>query len=207
VSVRVIGAGVGRTGTLSLKAALETLLGGPCYHMVEVFAHPEHVPAWHAAARGDPPDWHALLAGYRAAVDWPASAFWPELMRVFPDAKVLLSTRDRRAWWESADATIFPHVRTPPPLPAAMAGWPAMVRDLMAARFTLELDDPEAAMAAFDRHNEAVRAGVPAERRIEWRPGDGWEPLCHALGVPVPDAPFPRTNTREDWRSRGAGPP
>ena len=74
--LRVVGAGLGRTGTLSLKVALERLLGGACYHMAELFSHPEHVPLWHAAARGSMPDWHALFRGYRAAVDWPVASFW-----------------------------------------------------------------------------------------------------------------------------------
>ena len=94
MTLRVVGAGLGRTGTLSLKVALERLLGAPCYHMSEVFAHPEHVGAWRDAARGRPPDWSALFAGYRAAVDWPAAAFWPELSAAFPDAIVVLSVRD-----------------------------------------------------------------------------------------------------------------
>src|SRR5690348_10458482 len=106
MSLRVIGAGCGRTGTMSLKLALERLLGAPCYHMVEVFAHPEHVPDWHAAALGNMPDWNALFAGYAAAVDWPASAFWPELSAAFPDALVVLSVRDAQSWWQSAHETI-----------------------------------------------------------------------------------------------------
>lgn len=197
MTLRVVGAGLGRTGTNSLKLGLERLLGAPCYHMMEVFMHLEHVPAWHAAARGQMPDWAALLAGYGAAVDWPAAAFWPELSAAFPDAVVLLSVRDPQSWWQSASETIFPSI-------AQQTGtaWHAMVEALFAARFTRAIDDRDAAIAAFERHNARVRATVPAHRLLEWRATDGWAPLCAALGVAVPDEPFPHTNTRADWQAR-----
>ena len=194
MALRVVGAGLGRTGTMSLKIALERLLGAPCYHMAEVFRHSEHVSHWHAAARGRMPDWHRLLAGYAAAVDWPAAAFWPELSAAFPDALVLLSVRDAQSWWQSASETIFPTSRQ-----AMGTEWYAMIDDVFTARFTKTLDDPIAAMAAFDRHNAHVRMTVPPRRLLEWRAGDGWEPLCTALGVPVPQEPFPHTNARSDW--------
>jgi hypothetical protein len=202
MALRVVGAGLGRTGTLSLKVALERLLGGPCYHMAEVLAHPEHIPAWHSAVRGDMPDWNKLLARYQAAVDEPAAAFWPELSEAFPEALVLLSVRDPQSWWQSADQTIFQHVRNEAPTePPFTIEWHAMVRDLSAALFPNGFDDPAAAMAAFERHNARVREAVPAQRLIEWQTGDGWGPLCTALGVPVPDESFPHTNTRAQWRA------
>jgi hypothetical protein len=193
VTLRVVGAGLGRTGTLSLKLALERLLGGRCYHMLEVFSHPAHVAAWHAAARGRPPDWRTLFAGYRAAVDWPAASFWPELSEAFPDALVLLSVRDPDAWWRSAHGTIFPASLR------ASGEWRAMIDDLFAARFTSALDDRAACIAAFERHNARVRDEVPRARLLEWRAEDGWAPLCRALGVAVPDEPFPRANTTEQF--------
>ena len=196
MALRVVGAGLGRTGTLSLKVALEQLLGGPCYHMAEVFAHPEHVARWHAAARGEMPDWHGLFAGYRAAVDWPAASFWPELARAFPDALVLLSLRDPESWWQSAHDTIFSATR------GASDEWRAMMEELVAARFTGALDDRAACIAAFERHNAAVRQGVPRSRLLEWRAADGWAPICSALGVPVPSEPFPRVNTRDEFIGR-----
>jgi hypothetical protein len=194
MTLRVVGAGLGRTGTLSLKAALERLLGAPCYHMAEVFAHPEHVAGWHDASLGRMPDWRRFLSGYAAAVDWPAASFWPELSAAFPDAIVLLSWRDPQAWWESASQTIFPSSRKVPPGP-----WRTMLDTLFTERFTPELDDRAACIGAFERHNAQVRASVPARRLLEWQAGDGWAPLCKALGVPVPDEPFPRTNTREQF--------
>lgn len=200
MALRVVGAGLGRTGTMSLKIALERLLGAPCYHMSEVFRHPEHIRAWHAAARGDMPDWEKLFEGFAATVDWPAASFWPELSRAFPNAIVLLSVRDPQAWWESASQTIFPSVEEAP-----RDAWYEMVHDLMAARFTTELHDRAAAIAAFERHNAEVRKAVPRARLLEWTAADGWEPLCKALGIPVPQEPFPRANTKEDFLAmRGA---
>ena len=96
--MRIVGAGVGRTGTLSLKFALERLLGAPCYHMMELFVHPDHLPSWSAAARGEMPDWRELLKGCAATVDWPAAAYWSEISEAFPEALVLLSVRDPEAW-------------------------------------------------------------------------------------------------------------
>jgi hypothetical protein len=197
--VRVVGAGLGRTGTLSLKVALEKLLGTPCYHMAEVFGHPEHVPLWHQAAKGDLPDWNDIFAGYQAAVDWPASAFWEELSQENPDAVILLSVRDPDSWWDSASNTIF-HFREQVQGPHR-----AMVDELFAARFTLDLTNKAACIEQFERHYEYVRKAAPADRLIEWRPGDGWAPLSDALGVPIPDEPYPHVNTRDDWAKRRAG--
>lgn len=197
--LRVVGAGLGRTGTHSLKLALEQLLGAPCYHMLEVFAHPEHVPLWQQAVdTGDAP-WDELFRGYAAAVDWPVGSFYRELADAYPDAVVLLSTRDTDGWWKSAHATIFnfPDMEATP----EMAGWLRMVSDMMATRFTADLDDEAAAKAAYERHNAEVRASVPPERLLEWQPGDGWKPLCDALGIAVPDEPFPHVNTTAEFRA------
>jgi hypothetical protein len=202
MSVRVVGAGLGRTGTNSLKLALERLLGEPCYHMFECYRRPEHMPVWTAAAGGDTPDWDELLSGYGAAIDFPPAAFWPELMRAFPEALILLSVRDTNEWWTSASRTIFPAVLAMPPGPVR-----EMIEALWSSRFTLAVEDEHAAKAAFETFNAQVRAGVPAERLLEWRPGDGWEPICAALELPVPPEPFPHVNTtREFLETRAAGP-
>ena len=197
MALRVVGAGLGRTGTLSLKLALERLLGAPCYHMLEVFQHPEHIAAWHAAARGEPVDWHALFRGYAAAVDWPAGSFWPEVSAAFPDALILLSMRSAESWWLSASQTIFPSS-------AKMAGspWHAMWTELAQNRFTTRLDDRSAAIAAYERHNADVRARAPEGRLLEWQARDGWEPLCRVLGVAVPGEPFPHANSSEEFIGR-----
>ena len=200
MTLRVVGAGVGRTGTHSLKIALEQLLGGPCYHMIEVFGHPEHVPLWHSAARGEMPDWDSLFDGYVASVDWPGAAFWRELSAGYPDAVVLLSVReDAEQWWTSASRTIFEVMNSP--VVEAFPDWGEMVGDLMRLRFTDRTDDRQAAIAAYEAHNAAVRGEVPRERLVEWQPRDGWQPLCAALGVPVPDEPFPKVNSTEDFRA------
>lgn len=201
MALRVVGAGLGRTGTHSLKLALERLLGAPCYHMVEVFQHPEQVPLWTAAANGNMPDWNQLFAGYAAAVDWPASAFWPEISAAFPEALVILSVRDSNSWWKSANGTIFPASLSADP----ESEWRKMLDALMANRFTSALKDRAACIAAFERHNAQVRASVPPERLLEFRASEGWEPLCAALGVPVPEEPYPVTNTSEDWAARRNG--
>lgn len=189
MSLRVIGAGLPRTGTRSLKAALEVLLGQPCYHMEDVFENLDHVAVWRRALAGTAPDWTGFPPGYAAAVDWPSSTFWPELSGANPAALIVLSTRTRPGtWWRSADRTILPGIRRPPP--PELADWHAMVR-VLADRFTSDWEDEQAANDAYDRHNETVRRLAPAHRLLEWQAEQGWEPLCRALGVPVPDQPFP----------------
>jgi hypothetical protein len=196
--LKVVGAGLGRTGTHSVKLALERLLGEPCYHMIEVFGHPDHVPMWHQAVRGEMPDWDELFAGYGAAVDWPAAAFWKEQSEAYPDALILLSTRDSAGWWRSCDNTIFEVFRTADEkMPSE---WTAMVKDLFRT-FAGDAVDEQSAIAAYERHNADVRATAPPERLLEWHPGDGWAPLCEALGVAVPDEPFPHVNSTAEFRA------
>ena len=191
MSLRVVGAGLGRTGTTSLKAALERLLGGRCYHMTEVFQHPEHVPLWTAAGRGEPLD-PTVFDGYVATVDWPGATFWRELADANPDAIVLLSARRTpEQWWRSASRTIF----------EAMRRHGGEFPNEVVQRVVPVWDDAEAAMAAYEAHNRAVREAVPAGRLVEWTPEDGWEPLCAGLGVAVPGEPFPVTNTTDEFRS------
>jgi hypothetical protein len=204
MKLKVVGAGLGRTGTMSLKKALEHLTGGPCYHMVEVFAHPESIATWHAMVRGESEDWDTLLGVYTASVDWPASAYWPELAAANPDAIVLLSSRATpEQWWASMEKTII-HVLTMdlPPKDQGMAAHRAMVIDLFERRFTPDWREPKAAMAAYERHNERVRSEVPPDRLVEWQPGDGWKPICDALGAAVPADSFPHENRGEEFRER-----
>jgi hypothetical protein len=200
--LRVVGAGLPRTATRSQKDAFELLLGGRCYHMAEVFEHLEDVPTWRAAARGEQVDWSSFPPDCVAAVDWPASAFWRELAAANPDAVILLSTRESAAkWWESADQTIFPVLRNPVEEPKH-EDWHRMVHELATREIGTDWDDAERAQAFYEQHNDEVRREAPADRLLEWRAEEGWEPLCRALGAPVPDEPFPRVNTREEWRAR-----
>jgi hypothetical protein len=204
MELRVVGAGVGRTGTHSLKLALEQLLGAPCHHMMEVFGNPAQRAAWTDAIDGKPVDWHEVLADYAAQVDWPGGSFWPELTAAFPDALVLLSVRDPEAWYRSASNTIFLMSDRMPP---EMQSWMSAVTRMFHDRFCDTLDDPTAMIDAFVRHNDAVRAAIPAGRLLEWAPGDGWEPICESLGLPVPSEAFPLTNTTTEFRAMSGLPP
>jgi hypothetical protein len=137
-------------------------------------------------------------------VDWPACAFWRELREAQPDAVVLLSTRESgEAWWESFEKTILSSLSTP--VPADDAVWTerrAMTLAMMERRFDPGWRERDAAIAAYERHNDAVRSEVPPEQLVDWQPGDGWEPICAALGVPVPSEPFPHTNRTTAFRAQ-----
>jgi hypothetical protein len=198
MTLRVVGAGLGRTGTSSLKIALERLLGGPCHHMSEVLADPQrHLPLWAPVLRGEEVDWEAVFAGYVAQLDFPGAAFWPEISRAFPDALVVLSTRPAEAWYRSATSTMF------------QLGEDPTFSDVWRERFGFDryddrFDDPEAMIAAYERHNAAVRSSVLPDRFLEWTFADGWAPLCDRLGIAVPDEPFPWTNTAAEFRANNA---
>jgi hypothetical protein len=204
MSLKVVGAGVGRTGTHSLKVALEQLLGGRCHHMMEVFPSEPQKEGWTRAMYGEDVDWHALLEGFVASVDWPSAAFWRELSAANPDALVLLSVRPADAWFRSASNTIFVGIQD-----WADQGDPWMQAFVhgMGERFSSRFDDGDAMMAAFEHHNDEVRAGVPASRLLEWNAADGWEPICERLGLPVPAEPFPVTNRMDDFRAMLGLPP
>ncbi len=185
---------------MSLKLALVKLLDGPCYHMLEVYPRPDHVAVWQDGIDGKTTDWDKLFDRFVAAVDWPVAAFWREISDAYPEAIILLSTRDASSWWRSFDSTIleatfrrYPGNEDDP--------WKVMVTALVRERFTPHFLDEDAAKAAYERHNEEVRATAPKDRLVEWRPGDDWGPLCSALGLPVPDEPFPHTNTTKEFRS------
>jgi hypothetical protein len=197
MSIQLIGAGAGRTGTQSLKVALERLLGGTCHHMFEVLSRPEQIAGFTAAIDGRPVDWHALLSDFTAVTDFPGALFWRELTVAFPDAPVLLSTRPAEDWYRSASSTIFLSFDRMPP---ELAPWMATVRRGLRDRFSDQFDDKDAMIAAYERHNAAVRADIPPHRLFEWTPSDGWRPLCAALGKPVPADPFPVTNTTAEFR-------
>ena len=203
--LKVVGAGVGRTGTHSLKLALEQLLGGRCHHMLEIIGDPAQASGWTDAIDGRDVDWQELLSGYVAQVDWPGASFWREISAANPDALVLLSTRDPEAWYRSASNTIFLPIDGAPP---GLEQWfGTTMPKLFAERFSDDRGNPTAMMDAFEHHNAQVRAGVPAGRLLEWVTSDGWEPICERLGVAVPSEPFPATNSTNETRAILGMPP
>jgi hypothetical protein len=207
--LEVIGAGFGRTGTTTLKWALETLLGGKCHHMQEVFANPKQVAGWAARARGETIDWEKLLEGYVAACDWPAAAYWAELAERYPNAKVVLTRRDFDKWYDSANETIYSLYRLTKRPPTSwlfhvnprMPEFSQMVADTIWGErgvFGERFHDREHVRGIYERHTEEVKRTIPAERLLVWAPSDGWEPLCRILGVPVPSEPMQHRNERQE---------
>lgn len=203
--MHVIGAGVGRTGTYSLKLAINRLGLGPCHHMEEVLLNAAaQVPLWSAAVEGRP-DWAAIYRGYASAVDWPTAGFFRELNAAFPQAQFVLTTRSPESWLASFTATIYKLLAARDMVPESARAWHDMaVRVVDRTGFPLGLD-PDALRQRFEAHLEAVKATVPAERLLVYQVKEGWEPLCAFLGVPVPDEPFPRTNDRGEFWDRVSG--
>jgi hypothetical protein len=217
--VKVIGAGFGRTGTMSLKVALETLGLDPCYHMTEVLAHPEHTGFWISAWRREPADWEGVLGVYEATMDWPACTFYGELMERHPDAKVILSVRDPERWYESVRNTIYELSVIVPRHPLYRIGY-TFVRLLVLrgpgnidladeiiwqGTFDGRFEDENYAIEVFERHNAEVQQRVPENRLLVYDVKSGWGPLCEFLGVEEPDEPFPRTNDTAQMRRRLRG--
>ena len=199
MGLQLIGAGLGRTGTLSLKLALEQLGFGPCYHMVEALMNPAHAPLWIGAADGQP-QWDRLFSGYLSSVDYPGCMFWRELARDYPQAKVLLSVRDPDQWFQSTQETIFAEGHLAQLEASPLRVFAAKTTDGIRER----IHDRDFMVEYFRRHNEAVRREIPPERLLVYEVGQGWEPLCRFLGVPVPERAFPRANTREEFAKRTA---
>jgi hypothetical protein len=206
MALKVIGAGLGRTGTLSLKIALEQLGFGRCHHMQEARETPGQLAYWQAAASGDLPDWEAVFEGFGASVDWPSARYWREIAARYPEAKVVLSVRPEQSWLRSMQATIAPLLRSYRTLP------PGIFRDTMetadviiaAQTFGGRLDDPEHMLAVYRAHNEEVRRTIAPDRLLVCDVAEGWAPLCAFLEVPIPDTPFPRENSTQDFQERVA---
>jgi Sulfotransferase domain len=207
--MRVIGAGFGRTGTMSLKAALEQLGFGPCYHMIDLIEHPERAPLWQAAVDGRSVDWDAVFAGYHSTVDWPGTAFYRQLADRYPESKVVLTVRDPGAWYDSTMRTIYA-VRE-----AAMNGEldvddadvtasPDLMQTIGAliweGTFHGRFLERPYAIEVFNRHNEEVMKAIPRDRLLVYEVTDGWKPLARFLGVDAPDDEFPRLNDTAAFR-------
>ncbi len=199
MSLEVIGAGFGRTGTLSLKAALEQLGFVKCHHMREVALHSAQQAYWHTVSKGEPVDWDEVFAGYRASCDFPSSAVWEQLYEHFPSSKVILTTRDPDRWYRSAAETIYP-ISTGVPrwlkfLSSRVRRGTEMVDGIVwGGLFGGRFEDKEHALGVFHRHAARVREVVADDRLLVFQATDGWEPLCRFLGVAVPDGPFPHLN-------------
>ena len=208
--MRVIGAGFGRTGTTSLEAALEGLGFGPCYSMEDSLRSPDHAEAWVAAARGETPDWRALLEGYRSALDWPAASFYEELMEAYPEASVILTVRDPENWYESTLNTIYgapKAIYASYALPLMRRLSPRVDRAtrvtegvIWQGTFSGRFEDKEYAIGVFERHIEGVKDRVPPEKLLVYSVKQGWGPLCEFLGVEEPtDKPFPHLNDTQSF--------
>lgn len=204
MSIEVIGAGFGRTGTLSLKLALEKLGFEKCYHMMEVGQNPDHVPVWQQATDGEDVDWDALYQGYRASVDWPACNFWEIQLRQYPDARVILTERDPDRWYDSVMNTIYPgSLRARESDDPHQLAWVEMVFELIwDGTFHGRVENREHAIDVYLAHNEYVKKQAPPDRLLVFDPAQGWEPLCRFLDRPVPDEPYPRVNSTQDYQAR-----
>jgi hypothetical protein len=202
MALEIIGPGFGRTGTHSLKLALEQLGFGPAHHMYEVRDHPEQLAAWEAVARGESVDWDEVFRGYRSQVDWPGARVWRELARQWPGAKVILTVRDPDAWFDSVQATIAGFLALRGQLPDAHANAIAAMGQALIAEqvFDDRLTDRAHATRVFRDHIASVQAEIAPERLLTFDFRDGWEPLCGFIGVPVPDTPYPQTNSSKAFR-------
>jgi hypothetical protein len=217
--MKVIGVGFGRTGTLSLKSALEQLGAGPCFHMLDlIYAEPGNrdIPYWVKVAKGDEVDWHEVLQPYESTVDWPGCARWRELVDAFPSATVLLNIRDFDAFYTSVENTLLAVKR------AAMAGelspdagrspvpevWMVIERLVWQGDFAGRFEDKDWVREMYENRIAAIKAYVPPERLVVWNLGvDGWEPLADALGVEAPGTPFPHLHDTNEFRAAcGLGP-
>lgn len=212
MAIKIIGAGFGRTGTLSLKVALEMLGFDNCYHMDEMFQHPEHAIFWQNAIAGKPVDWDALFKDYQATVDFPWCCYYSQLMQHYPDAKVVLTIRDFEQWYESSLNTIYQVGRSRKANLLMILQLPfsaktrhifrlfrLIERDIWAGLFQGRFQDKDYALEVFNQHIESVKQSVPSERLLVYQVKEGWEPLCRFLGVPIPSQPFPHLNQRTEF--------
>lgn len=205
--LQVIGVGLHRTGSMSVKAALERLGFGPCYHGMEALRRCADGEHWLAAYEAGAVDWSVIFDGYRATLDWPTIYFWEQLAAAYPDAKILLTDRDPQRWWESHAAMFQIGAEFDGKLTDEQRRWAeesgfarmqAALGTVASATFDGRVFDKAHCLRVFEQHYERVRRTVPAERLLVYRVQEGWEPLCRFLGVDVPDEPFPRVNVGDD---------
>lgn len=207
MSLKVIGSGFGRTGTLSLKAALEILGFAPCYHMESVIKRPSHIKIWQQIGHNQPVPWQKIFRNFQATVDFPASIFYRELLDRYPDAKVIHTIRDPERWYDSTAETIYRAADNFPIWVAKLLlplGWfiDMQERLIWQRLFNGRFPDRAYAIQQFNNHTEEVKQRVPPEKLLVFQVKEGWEPLCNFLDVPVPDVPFPHVNDRETMLRR-----
>lgn len=205
MSLKIIGAGFGRTGTHSLKSALEILGFGPCHHMYEVRRSAKQLAFWTAAAQGAAMDWDKVFAGYNAQVDWPAAYYWEDLAMQFPKAKVILTHRDPEVWYASIKSTILPAAeigRTQDPDPMGRAGSDISYQIVLQNVFGGRLSDKEHAISVYAKHLAHVKQVISPERLLTYDVREGWEPLCDFLNVRRPVQEFPIGNSTADFRAK-----
>lgn len=199
MALKVIGAGFGRTGTRSLKTALEELGFGKCYHMEEVMKNPRHLKYWAGIMESGQADWETLFRGYQSAADWPVAAYYRDLMAVYPDAKIILTVRDPESWYVSIMNTLYQlgrrFVQFTRIIPSMHQFLNAMEKVIWEVIFHNKLEDKVHAVRVFNNHIEEVKRVVPEERLLIFEARHGWEPLCAFLNVPVPvNRPYPHKN-------------
>ena len=206
MAVKIIGAGVGRTGTYSLKLAINQLGFGPCHHMEEVLKNGEiQVPLWSETVKGNA-NWSSNYDGFNSAVDWPTAGFFRELIKEYPNAKFILTERSPENWADSFGSTIYKLVEGKDKAPEKMQAWLNMVNEVLIKSGFPQGLDRDGLMKGFIAHNKAVREVIPEEQLLIYQVKQGWEPLCEFLNVPVPNEAFPRTNNREEfWELVNAG--
>ena len=196
MTLRVIGTGFGRTGTESMREALGILGFGPCHHMRELIEDAEHARQWKAVTAGATPDWNLLLGNYQSCVDWPSAHYWSQLINVFPKASVILTWRTAESWWASFEKTLLPIILAH----AESHASPKNEQLISTHVFQGKPLNREHCMAVYEMNVAAVKKQVPAERLLIHSLGDGWEPLCAHLDVPVPDTPYPSRNSTSKFQ-------
>ena len=209
MSLKVIGSGFGRTGTMSMKEALGVLGLGPCHHMLEVMENPKQLPHWKAIAAGEQVNWAEVFEGYNSQVDWPGAHVWQETSIAFPEARVIHTERPEDAWWNSFNGTIgkffanYSDLDLPPHITDifdTMNGW------LIKEAFD-DFTDRDSAIAAYRLNNQKVRDTIPADRLLVFNVADGWDPLCRFLELPVPDTAFPHRHPKKEFWEHFGGEP
>ena len=207
MTLKVIGAGFGRTGTLSLKEALEKLGYGPCHHMKEVFQNADQTEYFYLASMGEPVDWDEVFKDYSSAVDWPSVAYYKELSNKYPDAKVILGMRDATSWYDSASTTIYLMSQNFPKwirfiFPRTSKLFTMIDKTVFGEPFSYRFEDRDSAIQVFNDHVEEVKRVIPEEKLLMHSAKDGWEPLCEFLDEPIPEEPYPWVNDSKVFARR-----